>query len=155
MISQSCAEIIACFYCILVQKYFSVKKCLVSAFWIALVGSLGIMATSSGKEVFEENWNATLNLVFIFLAKFGITVSFNFSYVILICLFKPLIRSTAYGICNISARAFTIFSPLVAVLADPIPMAFFSFGCALAGTVTLFLNLEEAEDEDNEQHKIN
>ena len=113
-----------------------------------MVGSIGIIMTTSGKEGWQPgSWNATLNLVFIFLAKFGITVSFNFSYVILIFLFKPLIRTTAYGICNISARAFTIFSPLVAVLGEPIPMMVFAFGCALAGTATLYIEYDQEKEE--------
>lgn len=142
MISQSCAEIIACFYCLLAQRYVSVKKCLISAYWIALIGALGIIATNSKTLDQEKSFTDTLNLMFIFLAKFGITASFNFSYVILIFLFKPLIRSTAYGICNISARAITSLAPLAAVIDDPYPLVIFAFGCALAGTATLFIKYE-------------
>ena len=60
--------------------------------------------------------NSVLPL-FVLLAKFGITMSFNISYVIMNELFPTLLKATSFGVCNICARLITILAPMTAIMA--------------------------------------
>lgn len=55
-------------------------------------------------------------------------------------MFPTLFAASAFGICNLTARIFTIFAPLVAEIPAPLPMIIFTTLAALSAAFAYFLN---------------
>ena len=58
----------------------------------------------------------------VFTAKIGISGAFNGVYLSSPALFPPRLLSTAFGLCNVFARAVTIVAPMVAEVEGAVPM---------------------------------
>jgi hypothetical protein len=52
----------------------------------------------------------------------GVHTTYNLTYLIVNEVFPTIYLATAYGVCNVIARAITILSPLVARAPEPIPL---------------------------------
>ena len=85
--------------------------------------------------------------VFVLLSKFGTAFAFNVCYEATPMFFPVILTSTAFGVCNLVARGSTIFSPLIAELPFPDPMASFSILSILAGFCSVFLHAPPKEIE--------
>ena len=66
-------------------------------------------------------------LVLVFIAKSGLSGSQNMLYLSFGELFPTLFATTAYGFCNILARAFTAIAPTLSRMQQPLPMIAFTF----------------------------
>lgn len=94
-------------------SYFGIKKSLLLNFLISLVG-IALMI------VF---WNNIDFLVyFIFLAKFGVSASFNIIFVSYVQLLPSVYNTSAFSYSNMIARLFTVLAPVVANMKFPVPM---------------------------------
>ena len=82
---------------------------------------------------------------FVFVAKFGISFSYNLVYIVTPYLFPTERSSTAFGICNASAMGFSIFSGLTAILPGDLPMLFYSASSIAALVVSVFLNVSQKQ----------
>lgn len=60
-------------------------------------------------------------------------------------IFPILLSGTAFGICNIFGRFFSIAAPYVAETAIPLPMEFFSALSLIGMIVCLFINTNKEE----------
>lgn len=130
--SLSCtAEVLAYFISGAVLKTFGVKLSFILSFILAAIG--GIML------VIFYNASGALIGVFVLFAKFGIASCFNLCYLATPQMFPIALCTTAFGICNIFARLFTILSPLIAEIPDPVPMTIFSIMCIGAAFLPLLL----------------
>lgn len=76
-----------------------------------------------GSILLMMNWN-NLDMIplYITMAKFGISSSFNMIYLASVSLIPTILSSTVFGYCNVVARVLTIFAPVVAEQAFPFPM---------------------------------
>lgn len=63
---------------------------------------------------------------FIILIRTGANGLFAICYVATASMFPTLFSASAFGICNVAARTFTIFAPQVAEMAAPYPMMILS-----------------------------
>lgn len=70
--------------------------------------------------------NFIVVVVLISLCRIGNSFTSNIANFIVYDYFPTKIKSTVYGICNISGRIIAIFAPLVAEIKDPKPMIIFS-----------------------------
>ena len=137
--SLSCiAEVFAYIGSGLLMNIFGVKLSYICAFILAAVG--GILL------VIFFNAEGALIAVFILFAKFGISFTFNLSYLAPPQMFPTALCTTAFGICNIFARISTILSPLIAELPDPVPMSIFSVICIATAFLPLFLRQVKKSD---------
>lgn len=97
----------------------------------ALFCCCGVIASGSLLLIFiassdkSTKLNMEDNLIqsgLIMVTYMGVLVAFDVAYLITSDLFPTILLATAYGICNISARFITIFSPIVARLPHPVPL---------------------------------
>ena len=72
---------------------------------------------------------------FLILTRTGSNGLFAICYVATASMFPTLFSASAFGICNITARIFTIFAPQVAEMAAPYPMMILSLLSAFASVL--------------------
>ena len=58
----------------------------------------------------------------VFASKFGLAGAFNGVYLSSPWLYPPGLLSSAFGLCNVSARTVTIIAPMVAEIEGAVPM---------------------------------
>ncbi|CDW72064.1 organic cation [Stylonychia lemnae] len=132
-IASSISEILANVFCYVITSIFPNKKSLILSYILAFFGSMGFWVA---KDTVLSSSNI---LYYVLFSKFGITVAFDVTYVIMGELFPTLLKATAFGICNVIARFITILAPRIALLPQPYPMLIFSFSCLIAGLLGLML----------------
>ena len=115
----------------IILTIFGVKIAFMISFILASVG--GILL------VIFFNAEGALIATFVLFAEFGICFAFNLVYIATPMMFPTALAATAYGICNIFARFFTIMSPLIAELPDPAPMSIFTIVCIVSAILPPFL----------------
>ena len=109
-------------------KLLGIKMTFLCAFGIATLGGTLMICFFSIDSAMA---------VFVLLSSFGTAFAFNTCYLATPMVFPVAITSTAFGVCNLIARGSTIFSPIVAELAFPVPMVAFTLFSALAGLCSL------------------
>ncbi len=72
---------------------------------------------------------------FLILTRGGAGGLLAICYVATASMFPTLFSASAFGICNIAARSFTIFAPQIAEMAAPKPMLFL---CLVSGFAAVF-----------------
>ena len=145
---SSVSEIVAYAVSGIVYEKYGARNTLASSFGISLVGGVIILVYGLNHQ---DNWSFFLLVLF---AKFGIASSFNIVYVAHCSIFPPLFASTALGYCGVLARIFSSISPLLAQMAEPIPMICFTCTAGLAALLSLGLREDSKEDEDiNDDYK--
>lgn len=77
--------------------------------------------------------------VFILLAKFGISATFNICYLANALIFPTIFAGTAFGVCNIFAKLATIIAPMLAEVDPPVPMIVFTILSLIAGVLSIFI----------------
>lgn len=102
--SEICAVIIgSAFYTLLQQK-----NCFTASFSIAAIGGL-LITFSAGC-----NNNEFFIPLYVMIAKFGISCSYMFLYMVQVDMFPTLFSATAFGICNQLSSIATISAPYLA-----------------------------------------
>ena len=76
--------------------------------------------------VFLGNIEGAAATVFVLLARCGVKVALDLCYIANSTIFPAIFAGTAFGLCNIGAKLFTILSPMIAELDKPVPMIIFS-----------------------------
>ena len=131
--ASSTSEIIANIFCYFITTIFPNKKSLIYSYLLAFFGSAGFWIA---QDTVLKSSNI---LYFVLFSRFGITVAFNVTYVIMGDLFPTLLKATAFGICNVIARFISILAPVIALLEQPYPMLIFSLSCLVAGLFGILL----------------
>ena len=98
--------------------------------------------------VFQNKFkdDAALIASFVLLAKFGISMSMCSCYVSTPYIFPVILSGTAFGICNVFGRAFSIATSYVAEAAIPFPMESFSVMALIGLVCCLFVSPAKEED---------
>ena len=78
-------------------------------------------------------------VIFILVAKAGISFAFQISYLAMPLLFPVEIRSTCFGVVNIFARCATVLSPIIAEVNAPTPMVIYGILAAACAVCSLSL----------------
>ena len=107
MLSAFLAEILANVLCLFVTKLLSLKTGIIGFCCMIFVSTAILLALK-----FNDG-SSSIELILLFTTNFGVNCVFSMCYLINPELFPTLFLSTAYGICNISCRFITIFSPIV------------------------------------------
>ena len=124
---------------------FGLKNTFNLGYVIGLTGMIALLCYQ-GNEI-------ALLAIFIMGSKFGVAVAFNTVYVGTDALFPISIVATAFGVCNIPSRIFTIAAPEVAEL-KPTSIAKYAFILMISiALVTNWLFIEKRSDESNDKKK--
>jgi len=81
------------------------KNAFTSMFLFSLVGTCLLMTYHT-----DEN----LIPVFITIAKFGISASFNMCFIAFVQLIPTIFSTSVFGMCNVLARTITCLAPVIA-----------------------------------------
>ena len=85
------------------------------------IGSAVLALT--GNVLLQIFWtNTKITTIFIVMAKFGVTSSFNMSFIAFVQLIPTIYSTTLFGFANFCARIVTMIAPVVAVLNYPVPL---------------------------------
>ncbi len=106
-LSQYSGELLACLFCVILARYIPSSKHALALSHLITVLSALIFLFSDTSGPFQ--------LIALFLCRFGVTTAFNLSYTIMRELFETLVRTTSFGVCNVTARALTISAPVIAL----------------------------------------
>eukprot|EP00347_Sterkiella_histriomuscorum_P023726 403333595 len=140
MVIVSCmAELIACLVSGMISSHVGTQKCLFTSFLLG--GLFGISI------IFIDRENTIMISICLLLTKFGVSSAFNLCFLVTAEYFPTLYSSTVFGACNVFARIMSIFSPLIAEVAAPVPMIVYTCFCfmSMLGTTLLVKH----EDTDN------
>lgn len=132
---SSFAEIFAKLSCAYILVKCNLKPLLVAAFTISFVGALLLILLSEPSE--------NVIAVFVMMVKFGMSMGFVGLYLGLVLLFPTTMVSTAMGVCNVIGRCGAIMAPLVAELAEPVPMICVSVLCGLSIIASFMLKQKD------------
>lgn len=75
----------------------------------------------------------------VLTAQFGVSSAFGMLYMCTLQYFPSQFMGTVFGVCNVTARAITIMSPMVAEAAQPTPVLMIILTCLGAVITTRFL----------------
>ena len=75
----------------------------------------------------------------VLAAQFGISAAFSMLYMGTLHYFPSSFLGTVFGVCNVTARAITIMSPMVAEVDHPTPELMLILSCLGAVVLTRFL----------------
>ena len=110
---------------------------------------VGFCTSLAGGLLIQMAGTSQLKLVptFVLLAKLGVSINLNMIFTSTPMLFPTLFVGTAFGITNFTSRLFTVLSPLVAEMPQPIPMIVFCSSTALAIAASFLLRTGSAHAE--------
>ena len=117
-----------------IYSYVGGNKTFMVSFLIAALGGLLIAFIPADGYLIAS---------FVFIAKFGIAISYNLVYVITASLFPTERSATAFGLCEMSAMLCSVMSPVLAELKGSTPMLFYSGTSILALISALFLRQKQ------------
>mmetsp|Transcript_22745 Transcript_22745/g.26736 ORF Transcript_22745/g.26736 Transcript_22745/m.26736 type:complete len:173 (+) Transcript_22745:234-752(+) len=118
-----------------VYRKLGARQALIGYFALAALGSFPVVWSEMASEAYRKYFVP----VCLFIMNSGLNSCFTIVYVGHLDLFPIVYSSTSMGICNIFARAFTIFAPMVAEVREPIPEILFTTLCVIAVVVACFI----------------
>lgn len=133
----STSEIVAYILGGISYQKIGIRFTLITAFAISCLGSIALNLWGSR--------NPDLLPVMILATRFGVSATFNICYLANAQLFPSIFAGTAIGICNIFAKMSTIVAPMLAEVADPVPMTVFAVITGMASILSWFIQGEKKE----------
>lgn len=131
-IVASIAEFVSTLIAGSIVKYLGIKNTISSAFALNCISGVILWIA--------EKLDSTGSVpVIILAAKFGNCASFGLLYMSTLHYFPSQFLGAVFGACNVTARAITIASPLVAEASEPVPELFMILSCLFAAIFTRFL----------------
>jgi len=79
----------------------------------------------------------------IIATRFGVSATFNISYLANAQLFPAIFAGTAIGICNFFAKTSTIIAPMLAEIHNSAPMTLFAVLTGGAAVISSFIILDK------------
>lgn len=142
------ADIVAYTCSGLVLKFISVRKGLVFAYTVALIGSIIYLTCFNT----DKEWLIPLIVAF---CRVGSSMSFNMGYVSVAKLFPTEYVATTFGIVNLMSHLITVLAPMVAEVSKPIPMIVFAANACLAIFFASMLTpLDEIKTNDKQEQLL-
>jgi len=121
------------------------KITFVTGFVLSAAGGLCLALMSHDDAELDSEDTDYITPIFVLLARFGISLALCACYVSTPWLFKTVICSTAYGVCNIVGRSLSILAPSVAEIEGSLPMLIYSGTSAFAAFTSLFIKTKIEE----------
>lgn len=121
----------------MLYKKFGVRFTLPIFYALSVAGSLCILFF--GRLVGEES---VINSIFVMLARVGVNTAMSMCYIANAGIFPAIFGGTAFGLCNLGAKFFTIFAPMMAEVSAPVPMITFSVVTVLAIGAALMIKVK-------------
>jgi len=131
---------------IMVQKM-GTKNAFISAFMFSVAGSLCLIFIN------PETVDQLVLAFFVLASKFGVSATFVMVYVVTLDFFPEAVAASAFGFCNLFARAFSFLSPEIAEVRRPVPMVLFCLAAIGASIATLFLKSVKQDDKQIDNKK--
>ena len=79
----------------------------------------------------------------ILVAKFGVASSFCVVFIAHASIFPTMFAATSFGFCNFMARATSAVAPLLAEVAQPVPMICFTAAAAIACVLSFLIQVKD------------
>ena len=98
-----------------------VRKTLPIFFAISLVGGIALVFVGDA-----EGYSKFVPPLLVMTARLGVKVALDLCYLANSTIFPGIFAGTAFGLCNLGAKLFTIMSPLLAEADKPLPMIVYS-----------------------------
>lgn len=114
-----------------------IRATLCGCFAISCIGAISLLIWSSV--------NPNLVPVMILFTRFGVSATFNISYLANAQLFPPIFSGTAIGICSMFAKLSTIIAPMLAEVPAPAPMIVFACFTGAVAVISLLVQLPPKE----------
>jgi hypothetical protein len=106
---------------------------LIVSFSISCIGAITLV-------IWENSAGAVAAVPFMIMAtRFGVSATFNVSYLANAQLFPAIFAGTAIGICNFFAKTSTIIAPMLAEVHSSIPMIIFAMLTGSAAVISSFI----------------
>ena len=106
------------------------------AFGLCFLSSILLLAAES------SDWLSVIPFA-VLAAQFGVSSAFGMLYMCTLQYFPSQFLGTVFGVCNVTARAITIMSPMVAEAAQPTPVLAVILTCLGAVIGTRFLKVPD------------
>jgi uncharacterized membrane protein (DUF485 family) len=123
---------------------FGVRITLPIFYVISLAGSISLVYVGDG-----ANLGTFIPPLLVMLARCGVKVTLDLCYLANSSIFPAIFAGTAFGLCNLGAKLFTILSPIMAEQEMPLPMLVFSVLAGLAIVAALSIRSEPKSKEAN------
>lgn len=107
-----------------IYHHFGARVTFPIAYTMSVIGSVSLLI--AGDKA------GSLAPVMVLLARGGVKVALDLCYLANSTIFPAIFAGTAFGLCNIGGKSFTILSPLLAELEAPIPMLVFTIVVSIA-----------------------
>ena len=104
------------------------------AYTMSLIGSVALI-------ILGESVPALIPIM-VMLARGGVKVTLDLCYLANSTIFPAIFAGTAFGLCNIGGKGFTILSPIIAEVDAPVPMIIFSIVLGFAIVAALGIKPE-------------
>lgn len=117
-----------------------VKYTLPIFYTISLLGGIALVLVGDA-----EGYPSFVPPLLVMTARLGVKVALDLCYLANSTIFPAIFAGTAFGLCNLGAKLFTIMSPLLAEADKPLPMIVFSV--ILVGAIGAALSLKKEEKE--------
>ncbi len=101
---------------------------------ISLVGGIALIIVGDA-----EGYSPIVPPILVLTARLGVKVALDLCYLANSTIFPAIFAGTAFGLCNLGAKVFTILSPLLAETEKPLPMIVYS--TLLVGGILAALSL--------------
>ena len=135
------AEFLASIICMFISRIMNLKKALFIFCGLVSWASIGLLIYFFIRG--DQEATTTSNLVqagLIMVCNLGVVCAFDIAYLINPELFPTMVLATAYGACNVLGRFISIFSPIVAKIANPYPLFILIAFSAICSMLTFKLN---------------
>ena len=111
-----------------------VKLSLALTLAISALGGVSIMAAD-----YSQNQESALFVCFVMVCKFGISGTYNIQLCSLAEVFPTSFIATGFGVTHFFSILFSICTPFMATIKEPIPIVVFSILSTLAAIISLFI----------------
>ena len=108
-----------------------------TAFVLASVGGTVLLLSK------KQEWILSSLVV----TRFGVDCAYTLTYALTSEVFPPSLSARVFGICTISASIFTIMSPLIAEIHEPVPMLTLVAVCVIS-TLGSYMLSKQKEGKD-------
>lgn len=131
---SSVAEILAYVTSGYIFTKFGARTSLASSLTLSAVAGCAILIYG------QENSDKVLFTVLVMLCKFGVSATYNLQLCTIPQAFPTSFIATGFGFAHFFSVVFSISTPFIADIREPVPIVLFSVLCAIAAIISLLLS---------------
>ena len=119
---QAVIDVIACYNAGILAFNIGTKNAMTVSYAIATVGG-GVLLFAETEEII---------LISLVLTRFGVDCAYTLTYALTSEEFPSSLSARVFGLCTLSASVWTIMSPLVAEIKEPVPILSLVSVCSIS-----------------------